>query len=75
MLLNKLSFFVALRGWESAEVLQVFFTVFLRYVRVCPSFTNCSLLIRLQGLQCLTLGSCVTAQRCNSSNQSNKVLY
>lgn len=28
MLLNKLSFFVALRGWESAEVLQVFFTVF-----------------------------------------------
>lgn len=54
MPLSKLSLFVALRGWESAEVAQVFFALFLRYVRVSPSFINCSLLIRLQGFQCLT---------------------
>lgn len=36
----KLSILVALRGWENAEVLQLFFIVFLRCYLVYPSLTE-----------------------------------
>ncbi|XP_068542756.1 origin recognition complex subunit 2 isoform X1 [Anas acuta] len=72
----KLSILVALRGWENAEVLQLFFIVFLRYVGVSPIVSSTVVCqTDFRDSLCLILGSCVTAQCCNSTYQPNKVLY
>lgn len=72
----KLSLLVAIRGWENAEVLQLFFIVFLRYVGVSPIVSSTVVCQPdFRDSLCLILGSCVTAQCCNSTYQPNKVLY